>query len=237
MRIALVLIGIVAATVSSCGDKREDSAPSQARSGVSGPSDPDRPISMSEEERLVWEAVRRRFGSSECRTEQIVRGSSTTNEDPDGARRMATWLEQELKPPTYQLLEQRETGRPPKGRETVWDQGIVRRFQFEDDGFTFMVKTDTGRGHYFHGAYGPQDTLWARASGCTLLPIGVTILDTNFGADEKTADVTYTVRWRLNKFGAAINRSGLASVIVPTDPERRATLRRLDATGWRVESM
>lgn len=227
--LAVICLSILAA---ACGDQ------SQPPGAVQMPTiDLTRPISLQEEQALIWSAVRERFLSQSCHSEQVTRGSNTTQQDADGARQMSAWLEQTLRAPEYTLVEERATGRPPNGGERYWSQGVRRTYRYEDGSINFTLGTDSGQGHYFHGGYGEQDTLWAAVSSCVALPTGVTILDTTFDEEGKNASVTYTVQWRLNKFGQALNGSGLGSVAAPTERESQAHLRRLDAVGWRVEGL
>lgn len=205
--------------------------------GQQAPVDPNRPISIDEERTLIWNAVWQEYLSDSCRPEQITRGSSSTNDDADGARQMSAWIEQLLASGEYTLVEEQATGAPPRSNEQYWNQGVRRTYSYDDGGVRFRLRTDSGHGHYFHGGRGPQDVLWSSISSCTSLPTSVTILDTNFSADNKNASVTYTVQWRLNSFAQALNSSNLGSVSAPAERERQARLRRLDALGWRVESL
>lgn len=238
MRLSFLLVALAGAAVAACGNRNQGPPTTQeSPAPVLVPPAPSRPISLEEEQQLIWSAVRERYLSQSCSSESVNRGSNTTEQDADGARQMSAWLERTLVAPDYTLVEERATGRPPRSNEQYWSQGQRRRYRYDDDGISFTLQTDSGQGHYFHGGYGPQDTLWSNVSSCTSLPTGVTILDTNFDDEGKNASVTYTVQWRLNKFANALNASGLGTVSAPAERESTAHLRRLDATGWRVEGL
>ncbi len=160
---------------------------------------------------------------AECRNGSSLFVQSVDAEGPPsstpslGARGLS-WLETLRRDQSIRLVSR------AKGS---FSYGVQELFAFKDNGAEYAISV-----------FSENDDIRKEViiKMCPYLPAAVEILDISQEANAKTAHVTYRLKWKQTDPAEFITNIGLGTFTVPAPEEYTATLRRLDATGWRFEN-
>jgi hypothetical protein len=155
-----------------------------------------------------------------CNFEYRIGGRESDGTANEGARAVWNWLESDV----VRSRDFRVIGDGPGGSGNFNDRRIIIQ---DRQGYQTEIQTIFSQYYRF-----------VRITFCAFVPNSVNVLDRTFSEGGKVAQVIYTVNYGQSVLTSRLGSIGVNIQVPPPPPNQgRAILRRLDATGWQVESI
>jgi zinc-ribbon domain len=226
--LAVVIAAAIYLTRSTQGEPSDARSPEQV-SPVNSASEPEMPrqetrpappgVETLTQERAAT-LILARLPRQTCNIEYRVGGRESDGTANDGARIFWTWLERNV----VNSRDFRILGDGPGGSGNFNDRRVIIQ---DRQGYQTEIQTIFSQYYRF-----------VRVTFCAFVPGSVNVLDRTFSEGGKVAQVIYTINFVHSDLTARLNSAGFNIQIAPPPAAQgRAILRRLDATGWQVESI